>query len=258
MSGEFHQQYAQLLGLGVLWVSLHCAGMCGPIMAGLNSGVAPDATPRKQAMVRGQRVLSYQLGRGVMYGLLGALAGLIGVAMENAIRDVAMVSGLVVAAGLFASGVAQLPPVAERLAKSRFGAGSMGSQMVGKLLKGLRKRWPAKLPGRMVALGFVMGLLPCMLMFWVLGLAASTASPLHGAALMGGLVLMTTPVLLFAGTAPLLANPALRRFGQRALPVAIMLSGLWLGLISAAANGWVEHAWFNFNAWGKDYTLMFW
>ena len=78
-----------------------------------------------------------------------------------------------------------------------------------------------------------------------------------GALLMVALVVMTTPALLVAGCAPVIASARVRAFGLRMLPAAIMLSGLWLGLISAAANGWIGHAWVNFSA-GRDYVIMFW
>ena len=254
-------QYTQLLGLGVFWVSLHCSGMCGPIMASLASGGPLAGAGRwAQAKHRSGRVLSYQLGRAMVYGLLGAAAGLAGVAVEATIRDVAMASGLIVAVGLVASGVVQLPPIQRRLEVRRIkgGRSAWASRMINGVLGRMARWWPGWLPGRMVALGFVMGLLPCMLMFWVLSLSASTASPLHGALLMVGLVGMTTPVLIFVGCAPVIASAKVRGFGQKLLPVAVVASGLWLGLISAAANGWIGHSWVNFEAAGTGFTIMFW
>ena len=51
-------------------------------------------------------------------------------------------------------------------------------------------------PLRDLALGAVMGFLPCMIVLWALGLSALTGSALHGAAIMLILVALTTPVLL--------------------------------------------------------------
>ena len=39
-------------------------------------------------------------------------------------------------------------------------------------------------------------------------------------------------------------------------PVAMMVSGVWMGLIAAAANGWIEHIHIQFKLFGEKYVLM--
>ena len=72
---EATPQLVQVVGLGVLWVSLHCAGMCGPILAGLAVG-GPELLAGARVRRGARRVLAYQSGRAAMYALLGALARL--------------------------------------------------------------------------------------------------------------------------------------------------------------------------------------
>lgn len=253
-SVETSPQLLQVLGLGVVWVSLHCAGMCGPIVAGLaGSGAEGSRGPR---VGRGAaRVLTYQAGRAAMYAILGALAGWIGHAAEAVVADVAKIAGLVLAAVLIVAGVLQ--GIGAR--RPKVGEGPpLSARIVRTILRAIAKAWPERLPGRLAAVGFAMGLLPCMLMFWVLSLSASTASASQGALLMLTLVAMTTPVLLIAGCGPLIATPGAQRIGRWLVPAGVVLSGVWLGLVSVAANGWIEHQWLEFTAFDRQYFVMFW
>ena len=247
---EATPQLVQVVGLGVLWVSLHCAGMCGPILAGLAGG-GPELLAGARVRRGARRVLAYQSGRAAMYALLGALAGWVGAGAQLLVEDVARVAGLVLAGVLVAAGIGQ------GLGRGASGH-SVAARSVRAVLRGIARAWPQHLPGRLFAVGFAMGLLPCMLMFWVLSLAASTASPTQGALLMLTLVAMTTPVLLVAGCGPLIAAPRAQAAGKWLVPAGIVLSGVWLGLVSVAANGWIDHQWWAFSALGRQYYVMFW
>jgi hypothetical protein len=46
--------------------------------------------------------------------------------------------------------------------------------------------------------------------------------------------------------------------GRALLPAAIALSGVWLGLISAADQGWIEHVFHEFVVDGRTFYVMFW
>lgn len=257
--------YAQLVGVGVLWVTVHCSGMCGPIMAGLvasgqKAGVKIGSGASASEAVKG--VLSYQAGRGLMYCLLGMTAGFLGAGAEEWIRGVTKISGLAVAVVLFAVGIAKLPIVQNALAASRKNQRSASAIWVGRSIARLMRALPSKErfggPLRMALSGFILGLLPCMLMFWVLGLSAATASPFHGAMLMIGLVVMTTPVLLAAGLSTSLVGGRFRRLGQLIVPFGMMFSGVWLGMIAIAANGWIEHIHLPFTIFGEKLVIMLW
>lgn len=254
----FAPQFAQLLAIGLLWVTVHCSGMCGPIVAGLS---APGTQSSAKSNGRGWwtqalRVLAYQGGRAVTYLALGAAAGLAGHAAESVIGQVGGVASLAMAAVLIGGGLARIAGVDSRLGEL---AGAGAGRFVGQALGRMRHIGSDHPYLRMSGFGLVLGLLPCMLMFWVLGLAASTASVTGGALVMVGLVVLTTPVLIVAGQAPLLfRRPRLRRLGERIIPFAVVGSGVWLALVGAAANGWIAHQHFVFEAFGDKLMVMFW
>ncbi|MEM1349360.1 MAG: sulfite exporter TauE/SafE family protein [Myxococcota bacterium] len=250
--------YVQLVGVGVLWVTIHCGGMCGPIVAGLcaqGCRQAPAGSSRLGRLApRVKGVLAYQCGRLVTYVALGALAGGVGASVDASMRHVTKITALLVAAAMIGAGMWQLRASGEPGAEVFAG--------VGKRLGGWMRRVMRVMPkpglGRMALFGLVMGLLPCMLMFWVVSLAVASASMIHGALLMGGLVVLTTPVLLLAGSASALLGPRVRRLGQRFVPLAVAGSGVRIGLVGLAANGWIKHVHVPFEVFGERYTFMLW
>ena len=72
--------YAQVLGLGVLWTSVHCIGMCSPLLAGFDIAGVMRGRSRLQGVFG---VLLYQAGRGLTYAWLGGLAGLLGAGLTR-------------------------------------------------------------------------------------------------------------------------------------------------------------------------------
>ena len=72
MSEAATAAYAQLLSVGLLWISFHCAGMCGTLLIGFDvAGAARGASVPRGAL----SLLTYQLGRA------GTAAGHIGLIM---------------------------------------------------------------------------------------------------------------------------------------------------------------------------------
>ncbi len=111
-------------------------------------------------------------------------------------------------------------------------------------------------PLRELALGAAMGFLPCMIPAWALGQAATTGSPVHGAAVMLLLVLLTTPVLLLTTQLPRLgwALPqGLRSRLARWLPA---VSGVWLLLVGGAGLGLWRHAHLGITLIGHPFMMM--
>lgn len=251
--------YAQLLSVGLVWISFHCAGMCGPLLIGFDVGGAS----RGAGVLRGAGgVFTYQAGRAMTYVVLGALAGLVGKGLtavfEPAGAVFALVFGLSVAATLVwraRRSVSQSSAAPARVGFSRLEGPpkkSLVERLVGRLPRALH---PLAGPDegrhlRIFGLGAAMGLLPCMITYWTLGLAAATGSPLHGAGLMLLLVAMTTPVLLGVTLLP-------RLLPRRAtwLPSALMaVSATWLVLIGLAGLGAIAHQ----HVAVGGYTVMLW
>ncbi len=256
-----YPQYLQLLSVGVLWISLHCAGMCGPLVLGLDLAgtLGAHAPPGAGGARRGRatlaavlNLLAYQAGRSLTYGVMGALAGWGGGVLQQAFQRVTAVSGLLLAAALLLAGLLGLLRIRAPLPALQGGG---PGRALGAVARRLRSPggWPRRL-----ALGVVLGLLPCMIPLWVLGLAASTASALHGALLMVLLVWLTSGVIFGVGLAPGLMPPSARALGRRLFPLALLLSGGWMALIAAAANGWIAHQGLGFRLLGRGYTVMFW
>ncbi len=249
--------YAQVFGIGLLWVTVHCIGMCGPIMVSLTTAMgvsrAPTATGRIRRAVAG--VLAYQSGRALVYMGLGAAAGAVGAVAEVWIQDVARIGGLVIAAVIVAAALFKLVPgltLPDRF--SGDGAGRWTGWMLG-----LGRRFRPKSPFLSMALfGLILGFLPCVLMFWILGIAASTASVFHGAMIMLLLVAMTTPVLALAACGSSLPGFMRHLRSERVIGFAMLLSGLWLGLIAFAANGWIGHAHIPLEILGRELVIMLW
>jgi len=253
-----HPQYVQLVGVGLIWISFHCAGMCGPIVLGLDLGDSLgyrqwDKLTKIQKFSHSARhITAYQLGRSVTYAIIGALAGFAGAGLQDLFTEVAKITGLFVAAALLAYGLL-------RLAGSSGLDNLTGSDKLGKLLGKAAKRTQrvGGLP-RKFLLGVILGFLPCMITFWALSLAASTQSALHGAVLMVLLVWMTSFVIYGFGFAPALTAARFAPLRDRLLGLFLVLSACWLGLVSAAANEWIGHAMVGFTLGGRGFAIMFW
>jgi sulfite exporter TauE/SafE len=240
---------AQLIGVGVLWMSVHCVGMCGPLLLGLD---VPGTARGGSALGGVGRMLLYQSGRAVTYAVVGAIAGAVGAGLEA----VSTSAGAVLAIGmgawalLHASGVQLRKPAASVV---QIGA---PPSLTTKLVTLLRPLLSTQHPLRPFLLGLGLGLLPCMIALWALGLAALTSSPMWGAVVMLALVGLTTPLLVSLGAlSSVLARvpPTARLVWQR---VSTTLAGLWLVLVGLAALDVIAHVHIPLRVFGRGFTLM--
>lgn len=249
--------WTQLLSMGLLWITLHCSGMCGPIVTGLlvhHTRQGASATARERVRCRVQGVLAYQSGRAVTYAIIGALAGLVGAGFDVSIEPVARAASVL--AALIVGGMAW--------ASWRDRGGQVRAQMsvqLGRRLGGLM-RWvgvlvPAPGPSRMAVFGAIMGLLPCMIMFWVLGIAISSSDPLQGALMMITLVAMTTPMMLAVAASVGWVSHRFRAHLSAMVPVMMSMSAAWMALVALAANGLIAHQSVTFEVLGTTYVVMF-
>lgn len=229
-----------VLSLGSAWVSLHCAGMCGPLIAGLRIGHLGSATVGTRLRIVTQ-VVAYQAGRGLVLAAAGALAGWCGGAVATLLQDGQLWCGVILAALFFAIALRRLGVrLSIRGAGRAVPGGAAPNAGAGPLAR-LLQLLPAGLARHShlaaAALGAVMALLPCGIVLWTLGLAAASAAPVQGALLMALLVMLTTPVLLgsaaLAGAVSRAAPPswraAWRGWTGRWLPAAALaFSGSWI------------------------------
>lgn len=172
--------------------SLHCVAMCGPL-AVLHQGGSPGQRWRGLAL--------HQAGRAIGYAALGALAGLLGTAVDLAGAALAIQRAAMVLAALGLALWAVVLVVGARRAAAPAASASVFSRGLVKL----RTQRPAR---RALGLGLLHAVLPCGWLWAFVALAVGTGSALMGAATLLAFWLGTVPALLGATAlaAPLLAR----------------------------------------------------
>lgn len=206
---------AFLLGLAG---SLHCAGMCGPLILAL-----AKARPRTTREIAGR--VCHHLGRVASYCLLGLLLGLVGglAAPDGWQRWLSIALGITLLIGL--------------LAASRFPL----SKPLMKWITLLKSSMPRLLQRNTLTsqsiMGALNGLLPCGLVYVAAVGATATGHPLTGAAYMALFGLGTWPMMLGIHLAghrlPLPARLPPGRVARVAvwmMAVLLILRGLELGI----------------------------
>jgi sulfite exporter TauE/SafE len=210
--------------------SLHCAGMCGPLVLSL-----PAVGSSLTSQVFGR--LAYNGGRLVTYGMLGVAFGSFGqlLGMVGVQRWVSVGAGVMILLGLFAwplRGSARL--IAGPVARLKLALGAL-----------LRQRTV----GAHFLFGGLNGLLPCGLVYVACAAAATTGGLVSGLQYMLVFGLGTVPMMLGLGLAGRFLHSRLQGRVQRIIPVALgvmavllILRGLSLGIpylspdLSAAAG----------------------
>jgi hypothetical protein len=203
-----------LLGSG------HCVGMCGPWAAALGGNSAWRANLVRQ--------LAYSTGRVGTYSALGAVAGYGGWRLTKEFPAFAAVPALLaIAAGLLmtweglkAAGVIRRPIAGRPVGclASTFFAGTLDQ----------RTLWGA------LAAGTVTSLLPCGLLYAMLGLAAAAHHPAAAALIMALFGLGTVPAMLLAGLSTAVLTLPARRMMFRAAAWCLVAAGV----VSLARGGW--------------------
>jgi uncharacterized protein len=233
---------AQVLSLGLAWTSLHCSGMCGPLIAGLRFGLRGTALHPTRAVLD---LFAYQTGRAMVYAILGAAAGTLGLAASQVLQRWAPAMTLIAASGFAISALGRL----------RGASVSSGSHSrLARWSASINRLWAEHPLRRAMALGAVLAFMPCMLLFWVLSLAAASGSPWSGAALTVLLVVLTVPVLLAAAILPTLVGRWRRFCSPWVGPTAMLASAAWLLLIGLAGFEIIPHAHLRMGS----YVIMFW
>jgi sulfite exporter TauE/SafE len=201
--------------------SVHCAGMCGPLVAAYSGMPGTGTLRRNRALAHG----AYSVGRLSAYLVLGSLAGAFGAAVDHAAgragitRAAAVLSGAVIAlwglhAFLAAAGT-RLPRVPVPRLLSR----GLGSAM-----RAVANRPPTV---RAFILGLGSALLPCGWLYAFVVTAGGTGRLLSGAAVMAVFWAGTLPLMLAFGEAVSRLSGPLRRHVPATCALALMILGLW-------------------------------
>ena len=191
---------------------VHCAGMCGGIIAALSGQAGGRRLPLHLAY-NGGRVLSYALA-GALAGAAGSLGLLLDGVLPVQLALYVLANVMLIGLGLYLAGVSSVVAWIERL----------GMALWRRIQPLTRSLLPADTLPRALGLGLLWGWLPCGLVYAVLTTALLTGDALDGAAIMAAFGLGTLPNLLLAGL-------ALRRVtaATRARPLRVAAGGLVLG-----------------------------
>jgi hypothetical protein len=205
--------------------SLHCLGMCGPLVAAVSVASPGPSRPWPHVLAHAGRLLTY--------AALGGVAGLLGDGLDRG----GAAAGLQSAAALVGGALmAAYSLVLLGLLPLRRGL-SLGEASVARFAAALSSRHP--LGG--LGVGVFWGLLPCGLVWAFLLRAAASGSTAGGVRVMLAFGAGTIPVLAGAGVLSGLLGPRLRAALPRAGAVAVLLVGVLLVLRGASGAGWIPH-----------------
>lgn len=203
--------------------SVHCIGMCGPLVMAL---------PISQ-MNPVQKVLAtilYHIGKITTYGLLGVVVGVFGkqIPFYNVQQHLSIVIGSLML--VYVLWVFYLHP------KRKLGFLKI-DWLQKPIIAALGKLFKQNNVGSFLLIGFLNGLLPCGMIYLALGSAWANQSALQSGLFMVLFGLGTLPALLMVAFGGQLIGFAFRQKIQRALPymlfsmgVLLILRGMNLGI----------------------------
>lgn len=201
---------ALLLGLAG---SLHCVGMCGPLLLALPL----DAAGKRQVL---RQMLVYHSGRILTYAVLGMLFGLLGKGLAVA----GMQKVLSIGAGVFMLGMAFMAWRFERLITALPGFGAFTQEVKSRIGKLMRQN-PN---GSTFSIGLLNGLLPCGMVYAALAGAIATTGVPEGGLFMVAFGLGTLPLLLVVSVLGRSFSVSIRQKIKIAQPILLGLVGLLL------------------------------
>ena len=196
---------------------VHCAGMCGGIVAAFSFRPDGGVPPFRLH-------LAYNGGRILSYSLFGALAGALGSALtladflpvQTALYVVAQI--VMIMLGLYLAGLSHSVLVFER-------AGSVLWRRIKPLFQQLI---PVITVPRALVAGMAWGWLPCGLVYSILVSALASGHAVSGAALMLAFGLGTLPNLLAMGLFARRIQPFLQRaWVRRGAGITVAAFGVW-------------------------------
>ncbi len=191
--------------------SLHCIGMCGPIAVSLPLG-------RKSWWHRTLGGLTYNTGRILTYGILGALFGLLGQGIEMA--------GLQRWASILIGAAMILSVLFPALFKGKIKIEQLLFGYAGRMIGKFRKLFTINSLPSLFLIGLLNGLLPCGLVYVAVAGALNTNSVLGGIGFMIVFGLGTLPMML---AIPLLGNlvgSGFRKKYQYVLSIMVVVLGI--------------------------------
>ncbi len=193
--------------------SLHCVGMCGPLVLALPLAAADQWQILRQMLV-------YHAGRILTYTALGVLFGLLGKGMAVA----GFQKTLSIAAGILMISMAFMTWRFESILTALPGFGKFTRKVQSSIGELMRAH-----PGRATfSMGLLNGLLPCGMVYAALAGAISAAGIAEGAVFMAVFGMGTLPLLLAVSVLGRSFNMAVRKKIKFAQPILLTIAGLLL------------------------------
>jgi len=193
--------------------SLHCVGMCGPLLLALPL----DASGKWQVL---RQMLVYHSGRILTYAVLGVLFGLLGKGLAVA----GFQKILSIGAGVFMLGMAFMAWRFERLVTALPGFKAFTHQVksgIGNLMRHNPN-------GSTFSIGLLNGLLPCGMVYAAIAGALATTGALEGGLFMAVFGFGTLPLLLMVSVFGRSFGVSIRQKIKIAQPILLGLVGLIL------------------------------
>ena len=192
-----------------LFGSLHCVGMCGPLALGV-----PSKSSSFGLILFDK--LSYNIGRIVSYSFLGLIIGFIG----NQLWLAGMQQGLSIISGVLIvlAALSRLSKIYLPHFKTSLGFLKIFNKLFSYALKEKAAHF---------YIGILNGFLPCGFVYLALAGALQAESIFGSVAFMFWFGLGTVPLMLLAMLGSGFLQPAFRRKLNKAVPVFMLLMGLW-------------------------------
>ena len=193
--------------------SVHCIGMCGPLVMAL-------PISHKNNFQKTAALFLYHAGKITSYALLGVLFGLFGSQFPifGLQKNISIVIGISML--LYVAYVFVLKPKHLQL--------GLFNGLYNYIVKALSKLFKSKRTGAFYIIGILNGLLPCGMIYLALSSAMATQHILSGGLLMAFFGLGTVPALLMVALGGQYMGFAFRRQLQKLLPVFIFGMGVLL------------------------------
>lgn len=211
--------YSLIFITGML-TSLHCLGMCGPIVLAYaaSSNGAAQTTRNSVAL---KMHAAYNAGRITSYVLLGVLAGVLGIALGAMLNEVAEAIAIVGGAIMILAGIGMLGFIAVPSFFITGQAGAVLRKVHGALLR--KRTLTSKF-----ALGMLTPLLPCGILYAMFAKASTSGSVAGGALMMATFGLGIMPALLLMGSLSSFFSLRLRKGAEQLAAFAIIFMGVIL------------------------------
>ncbi|MCH5373653.1 MAG: sulfite exporter TauE/SafE family protein [Planctomycetes bacterium] len=204
---------ASLLG------SLHCAGMCGALVAFAVGGAEPRSLGARAVLH-----VAYHGGRMLTYGVLGGVAGLLGAALDLGASMVGVNRAAAILAGLTMIGVGAVAALRHRgVSLPRWPVPAWMQRI---LVAGQRAALGLRPLPRALTIGLLTALLPCGWLYAFAVIAAGTGSAVGGAAIMLAFWAGTVPVLASLGVAVQTLTGTVGRRVPMATAMLLVILGL--------------------------------